>query len=627
MDKALERLVHRLDTMEERLAINFNITNQMMHIMESQELSNHVSRIDGKINNIQVSLDSNALPQDELIAEASESYRINIPSVQHVLHKNPSISALQQTLDGVYESCSTIDRRLQYHMDIVNDNLEVLSHNVKDIHLAVIDEPSTGISASEDAIFNNRTMVEPRNKIDLLMSRMDPFVTVWQKMEEVWDVVVGTKTSVDHLVPKSDALLSTSERQERAISVIQFDLNEKANKIIKNLGQMEERLKTIPPNGKADRDHINPISLIRLTHVEEDKPNEQPPPFDLLDQTFLTEISGSDPTVTTTERSDQNQNSRTQSGLVFPSVQKKPVVINSTFVLSDDDSQVKQGYSCSDLMLQGMKESDTYYIKIRGTTYWFLKVYCDMQTASGGWTVIQRREDYGEPRENFIRDWNAYKHGFGNSNEEFWLGNENIYMLTNTEDYILRIELEDFDGNKRYAEYSTFKLHGEGEMYKLEIGGYSGNAGDSLNDPWYGSNLSPFSTYNSDNDRSSLNCASMLKGGWWWRSCGRGLNGLYLTDPNDLTARQGTADGGPTLPFMHRDSVSELFINVLSRSLILLPLIPNGPAAFAKSRYTLGLGAPPRCSIMLTFNTLSNTFIMCDKLCRYSIRSCSRVVF
>ena len=43
----------------------------------------------------------------------------------------------------------------------------------------------------------------------------------------------------------------------------------------------------------------------------------------------------------------------------------------------------------------------------------------------------------------------------------------------------------------------------------------------------------------SDNDRSSLNCASMLKGGWWWKSCGRGLNGLYLTNPQDLTARQG----------------------------------------------------------------------------------------
>lgn len=65
--------------------------------------------------------------------------------------------------------------------------------------------------------------------------------------------------------------------------------------------------------------------------------------------------------------------------------------------------------------------------------------------------------------------------------------------------------------NYRYAQYSHFKIHSEADYYKLEIDGYEGNAGDSLNDPWYGSNNSPFSTYNRDNDRSSLNCASMLK--------------------------------------------------------------------------------------------------------------------
>ena len=43
-------------------------------------------------------------------------------------------------------------------------------------------------------------------------------------------------------------------------------------------------------------------------------------------------------------------------------------------------------------------------------------------------------------------------------------------------------------------------MHGEKDNYKLEIGGYEGNAGDSMNDPWYGSNLSPFSTF----DRSVL---------------------------------------------------------------------------------------------------------------------------
>ena len=63
--------------------------------------------------------------------------------------------------------------------------------------------------------------------------------------------------------------------------------------------------------------------------------------------------------------------------------------------------------------------------------------------------VIQRRDDFGEPRETFNREWNDYKHGFGNPDAEFWLGNENIYMLTNTDDHMLRVELEDFDGNRR----------------------------------------------------------------------------------------------------------------------------------------------------------------------------------
>ena len=64
--------------------------------------------------------------------------------------------------------------------------------------------------------------------------------------------------------------------------------------------------------------------------------------------------------------------------------------------------------------------------------------------------MIQRRGDYGEPRESFNRNWDEYKFGFGDPSQEFWLGNENIYMLTRTNEYELRIELEDFDGNQRY---------------------------------------------------------------------------------------------------------------------------------------------------------------------------------
>jgi hypothetical protein len=44
-------------------------------------------------------------------------------------------------------------------------------------------------------------------------------------------------------------------------------------------------------------------------------------------------------------------------------------------------------------------------------------------------------------------------------------------------DYELRIDLEDFNGNKAYAKYSTFYVGGAATKYKLHVDSYSGTAG------------------------------------------------------------------------------------------------------------------------------------------------------
>lgn len=54
---------------------------------------------------------------------------------------------------------------------------------------------------------------------------------------------MGTKNSVDDLLPKSDELLTQTQRQERAISEIHADLRLKTNKIIENLEGVESRLR------------------------------------------------------------------------------------------------------------------------------------------------------------------------------------------------------------------------------------------------------------------------------------------------------------------------------------------------------------------------------------------------
>ena len=81
---------------------------------------------------------------------------------------------------------------------------------------------------------------------------------------------------------------------------------------------------------------------------------------------------------------------------------------------------------------------------------------------------------------DFYLDWAAYKNGFGNLNGEFWLGNDNLHRLTAADNVTLRVDLEDFDGKIRYAEYTTFKVADEGDKYRLLIGGYNGTAGDSM---------------------------------------------------------------------------------------------------------------------------------------------------
>ncbi|XP_016981209.1 fibrinogen-like protein 1 [Drosophila rhopaloa] len=162
-----------------------------------------------------------------------------------------------------------------------------------------------------------------------------------------------------------------------------------------------------------------------------------------------------------------------------------------------------------------------YEIKVRGLEPF--EVPC--ATSPRGWTVIQRRIDGSE---NFDRNWNDYKYGFGDVRGEFFIGLEKLHRMTEARPHELYIKLGSVNGSTSYAHYDDFKIGSEKELYELKnLGEYSGEAGDSLT---YSKNQM-FSTFDRDNDnKSNGNCASRY-GAWWHNSCSySALNGKYFKD-------------------------------------------------------------------------------------------------
>ncbi|GIY68720.1 hypothetical protein CDAR_315441 [Caerostris darwini] len=180
---------------------------------------------------------------------------------------------------------------------------------------------------------------------------------------------------------------------------------------------------------------------------------------------------------------------------------------------------------CSEILDKSNSISGVYTVWPTGnfTSEKYIRVYCDMSIEGEIWMVIQRRFYPG--KQKFDLKWENYKKGFGDLSNEFWLGNENIYTLTNQAPYEVRFDLEDANGEHRFAVYSNFRIDDEASRYLLHINNYYGNAGDGMK--FY--NGQRFAT----RDNDLMEVASKMRGPWWFFEWSYvNLNGLYMAGEN-----------------------------------------------------------------------------------------------
>ena len=133
--------------------------------------------------------------------------------------------------------------------------------------------------------------------------------------------------------------------------------------------------------------------------------------------------------------------------------------------------------------------------------------------------------------QTFVKNWLGYKSGFSDRSGNYWIGNENLFQLTSSAQWKLRIDVQARDTKLWYfAEYSSILISDESNLYRIQLSNYSGGtAGDAFQDVpiWtLETNGKPFTTFDADHDGStSTNCAAGT-GGWWYRQCGTScLNG------------------------------------------------------------------------------------------------------
>uniref|UniRef100_A0A8C9BJ66 Ficolin 3 n=1 Tax=Phocoena sinus TaxID=42100 RepID=A0A8C9BJ66_PHOSS len=168
--------------------------------------------------------------------------------------------------------------------------------------------------------------------------------------------------------------------------------------------------------------------------------------------------------------------------------------------------------SCQELLSRGATLSSWYNLCLpEGRAF---PVFCDVDITNGG--LAGERDGSVD----FFCSWSFYKAGLGSQESEFWLDNENLPQLTLQSTWELRVEVEDFKGNRTFAHCGASL--GRQVTTQLVLGRFSEGTAASTH------GRKPFTTYDTNHDTSESSCEVTVRGAWCFRSCYQSnLNGRH----------------------------------------------------------------------------------------------------
>lgn len=234
-------------------------------------LDEKVSQIGSKLNVLTYQLDSNSLlwaglanynetgraGSDDYVSSSSEQARayISVPQIRGdklIDRRGSDWSANgEDTPESIRTTMASMDRHLKILIELFSEQMDKMMSAVADVRTAVISsspaDPSSSLllttSAAESPVLlssgRSSSSAVSNAKLDQLYQKMAPLLDVSEKMDQVWNVLIGAKSSVDSLVPTSEALLWQTQRQERALTDIHAELNIKTKQIIDNLNLLQ----------------------------------------------------------------------------------------------------------------------------------------------------------------------------------------------------------------------------------------------------------------------------------------------------------------------------------------------------------------------------------------------------